>query len=175
MRGSTQRITLVVLFGVAVFLSKALLPSPMDKMVVVFQALFLVLGSLLLRRLGATSVAAIGAVLTISLRPQLPFFTLMFALIYGLLTDGLTTIFDVKTADGDVRARRLVAAVTLSTTITGLASYYTTVHILSLLPRNPALETLIFVVGVINGLLGGYLAAVIWRKALRHIAAATTS
>ncbi len=68
---STWRVALIALFGVIVFVSKVVIPSPIDKMTIVVQALFLILGSLLLRRLGATSVAAIGASLTILLRPHL--------------------------------------------------------------------------------------------------------
>ena len=169
---STWRVALIALFGVIVFVSKVVIPSPIDKMTIVVQALFLILGSLLLRRLGATSVAAIGASLTILLRPHLPLLTIGFALIYGLLTDGFVSLFHVKAPEDDVRAKRLVAAVTLSTTITGFASYYTTVHVLALLPRNLILEAIILVAGVINGFLGGCLAVVIWRRALRHMVSA---
>jgi len=94
--GESRRITLTALFGVAVFISKALLPLPLDKMVVVVQALFLALGSLLSRRLGATKVAAIGAALTLFLRPSLAPITMGFALIYGLLTDVFIFIFYVN-------------------------------------------------------------------------------
>jgi len=167
--GESLRITLIALFGVTVFISKALLPSPLDKMVVVIQALFLALGSLLSRPLGATKVAAIGAALTIVLRPSLAPITLAFALMYGLLTDGFISIFHANVPEGEMRAKRLTAATTVSTAITGLASYYVTVHILALLPRNPILEIIILGVGVISGLLGGFLAALISRKALRHL------
>ena len=95
--------------------------------------------------------------------------TMAFALIYGLLTDGFIFIFHVKAQGEELRAKRLMAAMTLSTAITGLASYYLTVHILDLLPRNPILEVIILVVGVINGFLGGFLATLVWKKALQHI------
>jgi len=60
----------------------------------------------------------------------------------------------------------LVVAVTLSTAVVGLISYYVTTHILALLPRNLVLEVSILVAGIINGLVGGYLAALIWRRVL---------
>jgi len=167
----TRRISLIALFGVAVFTSKALtafLPPPIDKMLVAPQALFLALGALLSRRFGGTMVAAIGAVLTIFMKPSLAIFTLAFALIYGILTDGFVLIFHVKTSNGDVRQKRLVFAVTLSTALSGLASYSTSV-LLELVLRNPILEIIVFVGGVINGLLGGYIAVLMWRKALRHM------
>lgn len=169
LRGNIRRITLIALFGVSVFVSKGLLPSPLDKMLVVMQALFLALGALLSRPLGATKVAAIGATLTIFLRPALAPITVTFALIYGLLTDGFILVFHVTAPEDGVRAKRLVGAMTVSTVITGLTSYYFTVHVLALLPRNPILEIIILVVGVISGFLGGYLAVLIWTKALRHM------
>lgn len=169
LRRNTQRITLIALFGVAVFVSKTLLPSPIDKMAVVPQAMFLALGSLLSRPLGATLVSVVGSALTVLIRPSLAPFTIAFALTYGLLTDGLTLILRVRSPERDLRVYRLVAALTISTIITGLASYYTTVHALALLPRNPVLEVIILVSGVTSGLVGGVLAALIWTKGLRHM------
>lgn len=61
-----------------------------------------------------------------------------------------------------------MAAVTLATAVTGMASYYTTVYVLSLLPRNIALEAAILVIGILSGLAGGWLATLLWTKALRH-------
>ena len=63
----------------------------------------------------------------------------------------------------------LVAGVTIATAMTGMASYYTAVYVLSLLPRNIVLEAAILVIGVLNGLAGGYLASLLWSKALRHL------
>lgn len=164
-----RRITLIALFGVAVFISKGLLPSPLDKMLVVVQALFLALGALLSKPLGATKVAAIGGALTIFYRPALAPFTMAFALLYGLLTDSFMLVFRAAASEDNVRTKRLVAAMTFSTAVTGLTSYYFTVYVVPIVARSPILEITILVVGVISGLLGGYLAALIWRKALRHI------
>jgi len=170
-----RRVALIAIFGAAVFISKTLAPSPMDKMLVVVQSLFLALGSLLSSSLGATKVAAVGAALTLLLRPALAPITIAFALLYGILTDSLVLIFRVKAQGGEVNTKRLIAAMTVGTAITGLASYYVSVHILALLERNPFLEGLILGVGVLSGLLGGFLAALIWRKALRYLVPATSS
>lgn len=82
---NTRRIMLITLFGVLIFVSKALLPSPIDKMAITVQALFLALGSLLFKPFGATIVAAFGAALTVLIRPSLAHLTIIFALTYGLL------------------------------------------------------------------------------------------
>ena len=47
---------------------------------------------------------------------------------------------------------------TVATAVTSTASYYTAVYVLSLLRRNIALEAAILVIGVVNGLAGGYFA-----------------
>lgn len=56
----------------------------------------LTLGYLVIGRLGATYVAVIGGLLTATLRPAFSPFTLLFALLYGLLTDCFCTLFKVK-------------------------------------------------------------------------------
>ena len=165
----SRRLTLAVLFAVLIFISKVLLPTPFDKMVVVVQALFLGLGAIMLAPFGATVVSVIAGLLTSSWRAPFAPLTLGFAVFYGLLVDAFLVLFKVRVEDGIVRMKRLVAGVALATAATGMASYYVTVHVLSLLPRNIVLEVLILLVGAVNGLAGGYLAGVLWRKALRHL------
>jgi len=164
-----QRLILAVLFAVLVFISKTFLPTPLDKMFVVVQALFLGLGSMTLSPLGATVVSTIAGLLTSAWRAPYAPFTLGFAVLYGLLVDAFVLLFKVKAKNGTVRLKALVAGVTMATAITGMASYYTTVYVLSLLPRNIVLEVSILVIGVLNGLAGGYLAGLLWSKALRHL------
>ena len=156
------------MFAVLVFISKTFIPSPVDKVLIVVQALFLGLGTIMLAPLGGTIVSTIAGVLTSAWRPSFAPFTLGFAVLYGLLVDAFSMLFSVKNENGAVRARRLVAAVTLATAVTGMASYYTTVYVLSLLPRNIVLEAVILVIGIVNGVVGGYLATMIWSKALKH-------
>ena len=165
----SRRLALATLFAVLVFISKTLLPTPLDKVLIVVQALFLGLGSIMLVPFGATIVSTIGGLLTAAWRAPLAPFTLGFALLYGLLVDAFSIVFKTKAKDGSVRVRRLVAAVTVATTISGLASYYTTVYALSLLPRNIMLEAAILIIGVLSGLAGGYLAGLLWSKAVRHL------
>jgi len=165
----SRRLTLAVLFAVLVFISKTFLPTPLDKMLVVFQALFLGLGSITLAPFGATIVSIIGGLLTSVWRAPFAPFTLGFAVLYGILVDIFLVLFKAKAENGTVQVRRFVGGVTIATAITGIASYYTTVYALSLLPRNIVLEAAILVIGVLNGLAGGYLAGLIWNKALRYL------
>jgi len=171
--GRPQRLALASIFGVLVFISKTFIPTPLDKMLIFVQATFLPLGSLLIGPLGATWIAAVGGLLTAVWRAPLAVFSLTFALIYGLLVDGVVSAFKVMAPSGKLRARRLIFGVTVATAIVGFASYYVTVYAIELLPRNPVLEITILVAGVISGLIGGYLATLIWSKALRHLVDAT--
>lgn len=166
---STKKLALITLFGVVVFLSKTLVPSPIDKMFVVVQALLLALGALLLRKMGATYVAFIGGVLTALWRPAYAPFTFGTALLYGLFVDGAFLIAQVRQAEGNVKARRLVIALTVSTALLGLFSYYVNSIIFGLVPRNPTLEVIILLAGALNGVVAGYLASVIWNKYLKNV------
>ncbi|MBC7130786.1 hypothetical protein H5T51_06175 [Candidatus Bathyarchaeota archaeon] len=165
-----QKTALTVLFGVAIFISKGFLPTPMDKMLIAVQALFLALGALLAKPLGATKVSAIGAVLTAIIRPALAPLTIIFALIYGVLTDLFISLLRAEQVGKNVRTSRLVAATTISTAITGFLSYYFSAHVLGVVPLNPVLDAIILTAGLLNGLIGGYLAAIAWRKAVKELA-----
>jgi hypothetical protein len=55
-----RRITIATVFGLLVFASKILIPTPFDKMAVAPQAVPLTLGFLLIGPLGATYVATFG-------------------------------------------------------------------------------------------------------------------
>jgi LytS/YehU family sensor histidine kinase len=158
------------------------LPSPFDKALVVFQALFLALGALLIGLMGATYVSLVGGILTAFWRASMAPFTLTFALMYGLLVDGLIPAFKAKSSKGDVRSSRIVAAVTVSTGIVGLASYYVSVFVAKIIPRIPTVvyiagfainvvEVAIIIAGLVNGLIAGYVASYIWKRNLRQLTA----
>ncbi len=164
MEPKTRRVALAAIFGAVIFLSKTFLPSPIDKMFILVPALLLALGALVLGRMGATYVATVGGILTALWRISMAPFTLIFAVLYGLLVDSLFFILKIKTAEGNVKTSRLVASMTLSTALLGVVSYYTTVHLAELLPKIPMLELIILVMGTVNGMVAGYLASIIWRS-----------
>jgi len=157
------------MFGVLLFLFKIVLPSPVDKMVVVFHALLLALGALLLRKTGATYVAFIGGILTALWRIAWAPFTFAFALLYGFLVDGLFFLFRINTVKGTLKTRKLVAVMTVSTALMGLLSYYTTVYVFGLLQRNLIFEIGLLLTGTLNGAVAGYLIPIIWNKYLKNL------
>ena len=162
----TARVAMATTFGVIIFASKIILPTPIDKMFVIIQALLLALGSLLLGRMGATYVATVGGLLTMIWRAAFAPFSLIFAAVYGLMVDSSFYAFKVRMSHGDVKTSRLVASLTLSTLAIGLLTTYITVSI-GLMPMIPILYLIITIVGIINGVVAGYLASLIWKRYLQ--------
>jgi len=69
----------------------------------------------------------------------------------------------------EVNVTRVVAAMTLATAFVGFLSYYSTTHLIVLIPRNLAMEITILIIGIVSGALAGYLTSVIWNKYLRNV------
>ena len=159
------RVAMVATFGVIIFASKVILPTPIDKMFVIIQAFLLALGSLLLGRMGATYVATVGGLLTMIWRATFAPFSLIFAVAYGLMVDSSFYAFKVRVSQ-DVKTSRLVASLTLSTVAIGLLTTYITVSI-GLMPMIPILYLIIFIVGIVNGAVAGYLASLTWKRYLQ--------
>ena len=152
----TKMVATAALFGGLMSVFK-ILPPPIDKMLVIIQALLFGLGSLLLGRMGATYVAVIGGLLTTVWRIGFAPFSLIFAVVYGLLVDGFFYVFKVRGPHGNVKTSRLVASLTLSTAAVGLLSTYITV-LIGLMPMTSILYLIIIVAGIVEGAAGGYLA-----------------
>ena len=110
----SRNVALIVLFGVLIFILKTFLPFPFDKFLVVFQALLLALGSLLISVLGATSVSLISGILTAFLRVSTASTIILFALIYGLLVDGCILLFKVKTSKGAVDRSKIIVSLIIT-------------------------------------------------------------
>jgi hypothetical protein len=165
----SHRVVIATLFGVLVFVSKTIVPTPFDKLVIAPQALLLALGWLLVGGLGATYVAVIGGLMSAIWRAPFAPLTVAFALLYGLLVDGFCYALRVKGSEGNVSKGRLVGAVTASTALVGLSSYYVTVFVLEILPRSPLLELAILFGGVLNGLVAAYLALLVWRRIGKYL------
>jgi len=158
---------LATLFSVIIFAFKIVLPSPIDKAFILPQAMLLSLGYLLLRAPGATYISFVGGLLTAVWRAPLAPFTITFALLYGLSIDAISSIIKVRDVNNDVNEKRLITAVTVSTVIVGLASFYTSV-VFGLSPRNSLLEMGILIAGVINGVIGGYMSVVMWKRIFKR-------
>lgn len=169
MGSHTKRLATAILFSVIILVTKIIVPSPLNKMLIGVQALLLALAALLLEKWGATFVSIVSgsltAIWTISSAP----FTFIFAILYGLLVDASFSILKVQSVNENVKTRRLIAAMTVSTLAVGVVSYYSTVRLTGILPENLGLEILIFTLGTINGAVAGYLASVLWNGYVKNL------
>jgi len=159
-----KRVAVATSFGVVISLTKVLMPTPLDKVVIFPQALLLTIAYLAVGAPGATYTGLVGGLLTALWRAAFAPLTVAFAVAYGALIDALCYCFGVPSRAPPGYGKRIVAAVTAATVIIGLASYYVTVHVLALLPRNPMLEVAILVAGTVNGLAAGAIAASVWSR-----------
>ncbi|NWG10159.1 hypothetical protein HXY33_00140 [Candidatus Bathyarchaeota archaeon] len=162
---NSKRLALTTLLGAIAFISKGFLPTPVDKMFIVVQALAFALASLLIRG-GATYASVVNGALLSIIKAEFFPFSIFFSILYGLLIDGLFFISKVKT-ENCVRNGRLLSALSLSTAIIGFMSIYVATSV-GLMPLTSILYVIIFVIGVINGIVAGYLTSLIWNKYLAY-------
>ena len=163
-----ERVLITALFGSIIFVTRVFVPPPIDKLLIVVDAIFLVLGALFLKIWGATSVAAIGGVLTGLWRPIVPF-SFIFIFIYGLLVDCSLKIFKVKATSKGVNRNKLISSLAFSTTIIALVSYYVTSVGLNIISANLVIDLLVLFMGPVSGIVAGYSASYLWNKFLRNI------
>jgi len=166
------------LLGVIVFLIKGPLLAPYADFLLIFEALLVGLGFAILGRGGATYVELVnGILLTVYEAITVPIlapFVLPLALLFGVLVD--LTGWSLRAREGTaVSGKRLAAAVTISSAVTGTVAYFATLSALvslGFLPNDPSMDLIlgltIVVIGVIEGAAGGYLAARTWERNLKR-------
>lgn len=163
-----ERLLITALFGSIIFITRVFIPPPIDKLLIVVDAIFLILGAFFLKIWGATSVAAVGGVLTGLWRPIVPF-SFIFIFIYGFLVDCSLRIFKIKATSKGVNQNRLIISVALSTTIIAFVSYYATTIGLSIISANLVIDLLVLFMGPVSGIVAGYATSYLWNKFLRNI------
>ena len=151
--------------GTIAFVSTGFLPSPIDKMFIMFQALAFALSSLTLKKGGATLASLVnGVLLSISRAAFFPF-SLLFSVAYGSLIDLLFHVIKVTPKISPIKTERLAIALALATGITGVISMYITT-LIGLVPMVPTLYLGILVAGVLNGIIAAYLTTLIWNRSI---------
>jgi len=163
-----ERIIITSLFGSVIFITRVFVPPPIDKLLIVVDAIFLVLGALFLKKWGATSVGAVGGVLTGLWRPAVPF-SFIFIFIYGILVDISLFGFQVRATNEGVNQNRLIMSLSLSTVLIALISYYATSIGINIIINNQILEMMVLLMGPISGAVAGYASSYLWNKYLRNI------
>ena len=171
-----QRLFLIALFGSIIFVTNVFLPSPLNYLVIVVQAVLLALCGLFIPKVGATSAGAVGGLLTALISgAALGPFTFFFAFLFGVFVDAFLFIFKIKGSRQGANRNRLMAAMAASTLLIAVSSYlaFTTgfFYFSLLVQRSLMLDMLVVFMGPVTGAVAGYAAAYLWNKYLRHISA----
>ena len=164
---STKALAVAVVMGTIAFVSTGFLPSPIDKMLIVFQALPFALSSLALKKGGATLASLINGVLLSLFRTAFFPFSLVFSVVYGVFVDLLFYALKVAPEKRAVNAKKLAVALGVASGVTGVVSMYLTT-LIQILPMVPTLYVAILFGGVINGVIAAYLTVLIWNRAFFH-------
>ena len=165
---NTKKLITATLFGVLIGVVYGALPFEVGDTLIVFEAIILALSFILLGPGGATYTGFINGLVETPFQLAFGPFALAVALFYGVLVDLFSILFRVK-SEGKVRPKRLVAALSLSSVITGLSATYAFIA-LGFGTTAPFVDVYlpVLLVGTLSGTIGGYLAARIWDRNLRH-------
>jgi hypothetical protein len=163
------RLLIASLFGSIIFVKGLFVPSPIDKLLIVVDAVLLALSGLFIRNVGATYVGAVGGGLASLGRPSLLPFYFILILAYGCMVDLFLFLFKIKATTEGVNRNRLMAAMAINTLLIGFLSYYVTTAFPQLIPSYPALDMLVAFMGPATGATAGYAASYLWNKYLKSI------
>jgi len=173
------RLIIVAFFGAIMFVTRVFVPPPIDKMLIVVDAVLLAISALFLKKAGATSVAAVGGILAGLWLPTFLPFSLIFTILYGVIVDFFILALGVKATQKGVPQKTLVIAMALSTLAIATISYfvfsyypnsYVTSLSLAFVPRVDILNILVVFMGTVTGAVAGYAASYLWNKYLKNIA-----
>jgi hypothetical protein len=165
---NSKRLITATLFGVVIGVVYGALPFEIADTLIVFEAIILSLSFALLGPGGATYTGFINGLVETPLQLSFGPFVFLIALFYGVLVDVFSVLFKV-TLDGQVRQKRLIASLSVSTVITGLTATYAFVALgFGTTAPFEYVYLPVLVVGALSGTIGGYLAARIWERNLKR-------
>ncbi len=169
-----QRLFIIALFGSIIFVTNVFLPSPLNYLIIVVQAVLLALSGLFIPKIGAMSAGAVGGLLTALISgTALGPFTFFFAFLFGVFVDAFLLIFKVKGSSQGVSQYRMMGAMAVSTLLIAVSSYLAfTTGFLSFslfIERSLMLDALVMFMGPVTGAVAGYASSYLWNKYLRHI------
>jgi hypothetical protein len=163
----SRKLITATIFGVVIGIAYGPVPFEIGDSLIVFQAIMLSLSFILLGRGGATYTALVSGLIQTPFQLGFGAFALLAAVLYGVLIDLFCSLLKVNSGDR-VSTKRLVAALSISTTIVGLVATFAFIA-LGFGTTAPLLDLYlpIVVVGVISGVIGAFLAARIWERVLK--------
>ena len=165
----SRKLITATLFGVVIAVLKGPFQPPYADFLIIVEAPILGLSFLLLGRGGATYTEIVNGLLQSGVKASFFPFSLIIAVMYGVLVDVLGTALRVRQGDR-AYSRRMVGALGIASVITGLTAAYTSIA-LKIIPYDPTLFYVVYVPiiiwGILSGALGGFLAARLWEKNLK--------
>ena len=163
------RLLIAAFFGSIILVTRLFVPPPIDRMLIVVDAVLLALSGLFIKHVGATYVGIIGGGLVALARPSLLPFSFIFVAAFGILVDLSFFVFKITTTSEGVNRNRLMIAMAFSTLIIGFISYYSIVLFPQLIPSFPLLDAMVAFMGPVTGATAGYAAAYLWNRYLRNV------
>lgn len=164
-RMNTRNVALIALFSTIIFMEKLIIPAPYDKMVSVFvQVTLLMLGYLIMGLSGSFFISVLSGTLLAFVRAEFLFMTLSLSVTYGVLLGLSAKLLKVKSGVL-INLRRLILSSTISSVFVGSIGMSLTM-MLGLIPVSLSLFAVMFVAGIVQGALGGYIAGILWRRYL---------
>jgi hypothetical protein len=166
----TRKLVTATLFGVMIAVVKGPFQPPYADFLIIIEAPILGLSFLLLGRGGATYTEVVNGLLQSVFKASFFPFSLVVAVLYGVLVDILSVALHCK-QDGNAGTKRMVASLSIASIITGTLAAYTSIA-LGIIPYDQSLLLIVYVPiiiwGIFSGALGGYLSARIWQRNLRR-------
>ncbi len=165
----SRKLITATLFGVVIAVLKGPFQPPYADFLIIVEAPILGLSFLLLGRGGATYTEVVNGLLQSGVKAPFFPFSLLLAILYGVLVDVLGTAF--KAREGEhTSSKRMVATLGTASIITGLVAAYTSIAA-RIIPYNPSLLYVVYIPiiiwGILSGALGGFISARIWEKNLK--------
>ncbi len=163
------RLFIIALFGSIMFVTRVFVPFPIDKILIVVDAVLLALSALFIKSAGATYVGAVGGILTGLWRPALIPFSIIYAFLFGVMVDASLFLFKVKATSEGVNRNRLMIAMAVSTLLIGFVTYFASTIFPQIVEQSQTLDMMVAFMGPVTGAVAGYAAAYLWNKYLRSI------
>jgi hypothetical protein len=177
---------MTALFGSIIFVVNVFLPTPVNYLLIVVQAVLLAISGLFIPRVGAISAGALGGLLTALLGPAfgppaLGPFTFFFSFLFGVFVDLSFLLFRIRGSMEGINRNKTIAAMALSTLLIAVSSYsafaafpnYVNLAGFSfvslIIQQSPMLDMLVLFMGSASGAVAGYAASYLWNKYLKAI------
>jgi hypothetical protein len=165
----SRKLITATLFGVVIAILKGPFQPPYADFLIIIEAPILGLSFLLLGRGGATYTEVVNGLLQSGVKASFFPFSLIIAIMYGVLVDLLGTTFRAKQGDR-ADSMRMVTALGIASVITGLTAAYTSIA-LKIILYDPTLFYVVYVPiiiwGILSGALGGFISARLWERNLK--------